>query len=247
MRRLESAPFVPTQNHQYVNEYVADKIERDLEKSIARTFPGHGLFGSDKIAPESEFEWICDYIDGAYSYSKKYKISVTSIALTYRGESIVCAVYNPWTDQLYSASKDKGAYLNERLLSPVPIDIEEGTLIDVEWWPWALYDLDSWLHEYSLASHVYVLHIGSIIHAACLVAEGVFGGAALAKYMKGKNHEIAAAKLLIEESGGLITDLFGNSLDGDPKEVHGLMIGSRRSHPKLIKSYEQFRKQYGHN
>lgn len=240
MVKLEGKPFQPAPDVTYINEYVAKEIEKYVAKEIAATFSEHNLFDfQPSLNHNADYEWVCDYVDGAYCYSKEHKISVTSIALQYKNKTIVSAIYNPWTKQLFYASKGAGAYLNDRKINVSRDAIVTGTLVDVEWWPWASYDIDTWLHDVSLETGIYVLHIGSVIHAACLVASGSFGAAALAKSMIGKNHEIAAIKLIIEEAGGLLTDLKGNAV-GYTNEIEGLLIANPVCHQDLVKRYATY-------
>ncbi len=234
---LEGKPFKPTKDINYINEHVAKEIEKFVAKEIATTLPDHNLFDfQPSLNAGVDYEWICDYVDGAYCYSKEHKISVTSIALQYKNKTIVSAIYNPWTRQLFYASKDGGAFLNDKQINTSHDAIATGTLVDVEWWPWANYDVDSWLHNVSLETGIYALHVGSVIHAACLVASGSFAAAVLGKSMIGKNHEIAAIKLIIEEAGGLLTDLEGSTV-GYKNEIKGLLIANPSCHQDLVKRY----------
>ncbi|MCW1908671.1 MAG: hypothetical protein KIH63_005000 [Candidatus Saccharibacteria bacterium] len=238
MTSLEDLAGPLPNNHQYINEYVAEVIEKQLAGEIASKFPDHSLFTKDDTG--SEYEWICDYIDGAYAYSKKHRISVTSVALVHKGVTIVAVVFDPWTDTLYSAIKGAGFRVNDQLCTSPELLSYRGSLVDVEWWRNAQYDVDSWLHTFSIENDVYVLHIGSIIHAACLVAKGTFSAAVLGKFMSGKNHEIAAIKLLVEEAGCKLSDLNGNEVN-NVGDVEGLVFANPAIHADLIKSYAQFK------
>ncbi|MEX0909964.1 MAG: inositol monophosphatase family protein [Candidatus Paceibacterota bacterium] len=194
----------------------------------------HHLFKHDDTEQERKgFEWICDYIDGAYSYSLGHRVSVTSVALTLDGKSQVAVVYEPWTNRLYAAVRGGGFTVNGKTVALRTIKLEEGTLIDVEWWPWATYDIDTWLHNVSMETHAYVLHIGCIVYGACLVASGVFGAAVLGRTMEGKNHEIAAMKLIVEEAGGIITDLKGLEIS-HIGTIEGLLIANNGVHGDLL-------------
>ncbi|MDP2692865.1 MAG: inositol monophosphatase family protein [bacterium] len=224
----------------YLNEYVANLMESQTKKRISKKYPKHNLFkcgGNSK----KDFEWICDYIDGAGSYSKGHKISVTSVALTYQNETIVSVVYNPWTKTTYSAYKGGGFYLNGSLQKQIKSNFHARKLINVEWWPKADYDVDSWLHQFSMKTGLYVLHIGSVIHAACLVASGTLSGSTLGKFMSGKNHEVAAIKLILEEAGCILTDLGGREIShvGD---IFGLLFAQKEMHGLMLKDYENFSK-----
>jgi len=224
--------------HTSLDKYISSRIESRTSQYLKKRYPEHGLFGASKNR-DYDFEWICDYIDGAYSYGQGYKISVTSVALTYKSKTIAAAVYNPWTDEMYVSGLGLGVYINGKKLKTLSSSKYQGKLVDVEWWPHASYDLDTWLHDFSIKKDVYVLHIGSIIHAACLVASGQFVAAVLGKFMQGKNHEIAAIKLIIEESGCKLTDLHGNKIThiGD---IEGLVFANKSIHETLIQSYKEY-------
>lgn len=225
----------------YINEYVADLIENYINKNIKKTFPNHSLFKNKPDTSNNEYGWICDYIDGAYCYSKGHKISVTSVALTHKGRTIVSAIYNPWTDTMYSACIDGGFFVNGKKQPKVNMQSFHRSLVNVEWWKNANYDVDTWMHNFSVHKNVYVLHIGSIIHAACLVADGVFSAAVLGKFMSGKNHEIAAISLIIQESGCILTDFRGKDIT-NTGDIEGLVFANRSIHEALIKDYEEFSK-----
>lgn len=223
--------------HRYINEYVAELIENTIEAALHAAYPDHKLFKGG--SGDSEYEWICDYIDGAYAYSKKHRISVTSVALVHKGQTIVAAVYNPWSDTMYHATLGGGFFVNEQRYSDVSQPDYKGSLVDVEWWRNASFDVDTWMHGFSVENDVYALHVGSVIHAACLVANGVFAAAVLGKFMSGKNHEIAAIKLLIEEAGCVLTDLHGTDVT-NVGDIDGLVFANKHIHPDLIKSYATF-------
>ena len=225
--------------HTYINEHVAYLIEKYIIAEIASNYPGHALFRG--VDTNKEFEWICDYIDGAYAYSRKHRISVTSIALTYKGTTVVAAVYNPWENILYHATIGHGFFVNDELFSNDATENYQGSLVDVEWWKNASYDVDTFLHNFSIKKDVYVLHVGSVIHAACLVANGTFAAAVLGKFMSGKNHEIAAISLLINEAGCLLTDLYGKVVT-NTGDIKGLVFANKSIHADLIKEYSIFDK-----
>jgi fructose-1,6-bisphosphatase/inositol monophosphatase family enzyme len=228
---------------EYLNQHVASVIEDNTLLKINEQFPSHGLFG--KKVTDNKLEWICDYIDGAYSYSRGFDISVTSVALTLNGKTVVSAVFNPWNNTLYSAAKGMGFFINgskqSLSINAEPTNLKD-SIIDVEWWPNAGYDIDTALHHFSLQEGPYILHLSSIIYAACLVCSGVFVAAALGKKMIGKNHEIAAISLITEESGCILTDLFGidtiSSGQTDDQVIEGLLFSKPDIHKKLTNFFK---------
>jgi len=63
---------------------------------------------------KSEYRWIIDPLDGTVNYTHALPIFCVSIGLEYKGEIIVGVVYDPNLDELFTAEKGKGAWLNKR-------------------------------------------------------------------------------------------------------------------------------------
>ncbi|NBI07403.1 inositol monophosphatase family protein [Senegalia massiliensis] len=93
---------------------IDDLSEKIIIKGIKREYPDH-----DILSEESEFEktdsdylWIIDPLDGTTNYAQGLPIFAVSIALEFRGKIVLGVVYNPMLDEMFSAVKGKGTYLN---------------------------------------------------------------------------------------------------------------------------------------
>lgn len=91
------------------------KVENFLIRNIVEQYPSHDIFGEEtgKTALGSDYLWIIDPIDGTTSFLHQQPFYSISIALKYKNETIMAAVYAPAYDELFYAEKDSGAYLNE--------------------------------------------------------------------------------------------------------------------------------------
>jgi fructose-1,6-bisphosphatase/inositol monophosphatase family enzyme len=208
-----------------INQLVIDEVER--------AYPEHSVFGEEASSDKhSEFAWVCDPIDGTVPYSKGLPVSVFSLALVQDGVPIVGVVYDPFMKRLYSAIKGGGAFLNDKPIKVSGIGLERHAIVNVEWWPEAEYDIDTLCHQLSLDTKAYVLHLGTVIDAACYVAAGRYEACIFAG-TNGKNVDIAAVKVIVEEAGGKVTDLFGNEqrYDGD---IKGAVISNGKIHTDLV-------------
>lgn len=99
---------------------VADvEIEDFLKSEIIGNWPDHGFWGEEgeRSNISSDYQWLIDSIDGTKFYIAQAPFFYVHIALTYKNEVILGLVYNPVSKQLFSASKDNGAYLNGKRLS----------------------------------------------------------------------------------------------------------------------------------
>jgi myo-inositol-1(or 4)-monophosphatase len=104
-----------------INDFVTE-VDHASEKIIIETlltaYPGHGILaeesGSQYGAKDSEFVWIIDPLDGTTNFIHGFPVYCVSIALAVRGKIEQAVVYDPSRNDLFTATKGRGAYLNER-------------------------------------------------------------------------------------------------------------------------------------
>ena len=93
----------------------ADKeSEAWLLRQIGSVFPNHAVLGEETGMHEGEggYCWVLDPLDGTNNYSQGLPVFAVSIALCYREETILGVVYAPYLDELYTAVRGEGAFLN---------------------------------------------------------------------------------------------------------------------------------------
>lgn len=219
---------------------LADKeINSYLIKKVKETFSTHSVDGEEEQFGEGKYVWVCDPIDGTAMYARNIPVAVFSLALVIDGVSTVGVIYDPFTDNLYSAVKGHGAYQNDEKIS-----VNDYTLDDMksvshfDMWPEAEYNLFPVLQE--LGKKTYFIGLGSIIRSSACVASGEFN---LAVYpgTTHKNCDIAAAKVIVEEAGGKVTDLFGNEQRYD-KSIKGAVISNGKVHDEVINTIKKYLK-----
>lgn len=90
--------------------------EKYLIKEIKKVYPNHSFLAeeSGEKTNNSPFTWIIDPIDGTTNFSIKNPLWSISIALAKENEIIFGAIYIPFSDELFHAYKNKGAYLNKK-------------------------------------------------------------------------------------------------------------------------------------
>lgn len=97
---------------------VVTRVDKESEafllEQIGRQFPGHAILGEESgaHAGTGDFLWVIDPLDGTNNFSQGLPIYTVSIGLQYKGETIVGVVYAPYFNELYTAAKGKGAFLN---------------------------------------------------------------------------------------------------------------------------------------
>jgi myo-inositol-1(or 4)-monophosphatase len=195
----------------------ADHLSESLiVERIRREFPGHDILTeeSPETANGSDFRWIIDPLDGTTNYAHGYPVFCVSIALEVKGVIMLGAVYNPMLDELFTAEKGAGAFLNGRrltvsrtetlsrglLATGFPYDIREDRNNNINYF------------KVMALSAQAVRRAGSAALDLAYIASGRFDGFWELKLMP---WDTAAGWLLVEEAGGVVTDL-----RGDPYHLH---------------------------
>ena len=214
---------IVTKADKEINDYLIQRVKSE--------FPSHSVDGEEEQFGKSDYVWVCDPVDGTAMYARHIPVAVFSLALVVDGVSTVGVIYDPWTDNLYSAIKGKGAFRNGEPIHVSNIALDDmRSVSNFDMWPEADYNLYDAIKE--LGKKTYFVSIASVIRACCCVANGDFN---LAIY-PGTNHkncDIAAAKVIVEEAGGKVTDLFGNEQRYD-KSINGAVISNGLVHDEMV-------------
>ena len=213
---------------------IADKeINSLVIERVKAAYPDDAVDGEEQSHGEKKSRvWVCDPIDGTNPFAMQLPVSVFSLALVVDGEPLVGVVYDPFCDKLYMATKDGGAFVNDTPLEVSKEPLGRRVRMNVDWWSDAKYDTLAAMQQLSRDTGVYLLYPGSTTHAAVLVAEGAFVASVFPGTV-GKNVDIAAAKVIVEEAGGKVTDIFGNEqrYDGD---IQGAIVSNGVVHDQLV-------------
>lgn len=214
------------------------EINQYLIKKVKETFPTHSVDGEEEQFGKSEYVWVCDPVDGTAMYARHIPVAVFSLALVVNGISTVGVVYDPFTNSMYSAIKDQGAYKNEEKINVNNIELDDMRSVSYfDMWPEAEYKLyNSVLNE--LGKKAYFISLGSIIRGCMCVANGDFT-LAIFPGTKHKNCDIAAAKVIVEEAGGKVTDFFGNEQRYD-QDINGAVISNGKVHDEVVDIIKKF-------
>ncbi|MHA6482671.1 inositol monophosphatase family protein [Paenibacillus sp. strain BS8-2] len=207
--------------HDLVTE-VDKGSERLIRNLIGTHFPHHAFLGEEGVEPgpeastqalaevsDSEYLWIVDPIDGTTNYVHGFPFFCVSIALAYKGEVIVGVIYDPCKDELFVAEKGKGAYVHGKKMGVSEETTLRSSLIATGLPADHHYALPLNLKGIQgIAPEVRNLRIaGSAALHLAYVAAGRLSGF----WEIGLNSwDLAAGTLLVQESGGQVTDTLGN-------------------------------------
>lgn len=210
-------------------DHAADKAILEV---IQQAYPEHGVVSeesSEKVS-ESEYKWIIDPIDGTVNFANNIPICCVSIGLEHKGKMLMGAVFNPIMNEFFFAESRKGATLNG-----VPIHVSSKTEVLksclVTGFPYTYLDEVNGplqVFERLIRSGVPVRRLGSAATDLCWVAAGRFDG-----FYEHKLNawDSAAGFLIVEEAGGKVTDLKGDTYS--PYEP-GIIATNGHLHTELV-------------
>ncbi len=215
------------------------EINKYLVAAVKEKFPNHSVDGEEEQFGKSNYVWVCDPIDGTAMYARGLPVSVFSLALVIDGKVQVGVIYDPFTDNLYSAIKGEGAYRNNQRINVSDIYLDDmKSVAHFDMWHKAEYNVCDVINE--LGKKTYFVGIGSIIRASTLVASGDFTLAIFPGTIH-KNCDIAAVKVIVEEAGGIVTDLFGNEQRYD-QDINGAIISNGKVHKEVVETINKYLK-----
>jgi myo-inositol-1(or 4)-monophosphatase len=228
------------------NDFVTE-VDHAAEQAIIETlwaaYPGHGIWaeesGKEHGAQDSEFVWIIDPLDGTTNFIHGLPVYCVSIALAVKGKVEQAVVYDPTRNDLFTATKGRGAFLNDRRLRVSTRTELKQSLISTGF-PYRQGD----------DFNRYLGMMGDVMQRTAGLRRP--GAAALdlayvaAGYTDGffelglQPWDVAAGSLLVTEAGGLVGNFTGESefleqnecLAGNPR-VYGQLVG-------LLGKYSKF-------
>ena len=219
------------------NDFVTEvdhKAEAIVIETLLGAYPDHGILaeesGSTHGTKDSEYVWIIDPLDGTTNFIHGFPFYAVSIALAFRGQVQQAVVYDPTRNDLFYASKGRGAFLNDRRLRVSRRTRLADCLISTGF-PFRKGDnFKRYLQmmEVIMPACAGLRRPGAAALDLCYVAAGNTDGffeTGLSPW------DIAAGSLMITEAGGLIGNFTGDSdylyqrevLAGSPK-IYGQLV-----------------------
>ena len=236
------------------NDFVSD-IDRQSESILLDTlfysYPTHlvrseegGYFRASKtregvtieqmdaadVPAVPEYEWIIDPLDGTTNYLHGFPVFCVSIAVKYRGKIEQGVVYDPLRNELFTATRGRGAQLNDRRIRVSRRTGLEGALLGTGFPYRDLSQLDEYLAVFRelITRTAGIRRPGSAALDLAYVAAGRMDGFWECGL---KEWDVAAGTLLIQEAGGTVTDFHGGEdylatgdIVGGNLRVHGAIL-----------------------
>jgi len=196
-------------NADYVSE-VDKAAERTIIETILDVYPTHAILAEESGAQgESEYLWIIDPLDGTTNFLHGFPQYAVSIALQHNGVLTQAVVYDPTKNDLFTATRGRGAFLNDRRIRVSKRAELADSLIGTGFPYTKFAHLDAYMDilRDMMQKTAGLRRPGSAALDLAYTAAGRYDGF----YETGlKPWDIAAGCLLITEAGGLVGDLEGN-------------------------------------
>ena len=221
-----------------VNDFVTE-VDRASEHAIIDTllnaYPGHGIqaeeSGREHGARDSEYVWIIDPLDGTTNFIHGFPVYCISIALLVKGRVEQAVIYDPTRNDLFTATRGRGAFLNDRRIRVSKRTQLKDSLIATGF-PFRPGD----------NFNVYLRMMADVMQrtaglrrpgAAALDLAYVAAGYSDGFFETGlKPWDVAAGSLLVTEAGGLIGNFTGEV--GDTLEQGECLAATPRVYAQLV-------------
>ena len=232
------------QEHQIDYKGVIDpvtEIDRQSEEyllgEIRKDFPDHHFLAEESGGTRGDnHQWYIDPLDGTVNYAHDIPFFSVSIGYASNGTMSLAAVYDPMRDELFTAERGKGAYLNGRSLRVSgTAELQKSLLVTG-------FPYDAWNSKFdNFANFVKfgklsqgVRRLGSAALDLSYVAAGRFDGfweLAL------KPWDVAAGGLICEEAGARVTNVYGNNDYISPPQ--SIVATTPAIHARMLEELEQ--------
>jgi myo-inositol-1(or 4)-monophosphatase len=212
------------------------EVDRAAEQVIMETlleaYPSHAILAEESGSHgESEYLWIIDPLDGTTNFLHGFPQFAVSIALEHKGVLTQAVIYDPVRNELFTATRGQGAYLNDKRIR-VSKRLHMADALIGTGFPYSNFQhIDAYMAILKdvMQKSSGLRRPGSAALDLAWMAAGRYDGF----FETGlKAWDIAAGCLLITEAGGMVSDLVGK--DSYIKTGH-ICAGNPEIHPQLLK------------
>ncbi|GAB4486175.1 MAG: inositol monophosphatase family protein [Anaerolineales bacterium] len=214
--------------------------EAFLLAEISRLFPGHNVLAEESGLTSNgaaEHLWYIDPLDGTVNYAHGIPMFCVSIAYAHQGQVVLAAIYDPMRDEMFTAERGKGSYLNgtRRLRASSQSEMQRSLL--VTGFPYDAWNSaqDNFANFVRFAKRSQgVRRLGSAAIDLCYVAAGRFDGF---WEISLKPWDVAAGGLIAEEAGALVTNALGEADYLSPPQ--SIVAANPGLHPKILAGLQE--------
>jgi myo-inositol-1(or 4)-monophosphatase len=233
---LESLKVQEKNKNDYVSE-VDRAAEQAIISTIHQAYPDHAILAEESGDHDgNDFQWVIDPLDGTTNYLHGFPQFSISIALKHRGVLESAVVYDPLKNELFTADKGNGAFLNERRIRVNNQKFLTGALIGtgIPFRDRRFIDQYLGMLKDMTKDTAGIRRPGSAALDFAWLAAGRIDGfweLGLSQW------DFAAGALLVKEAGGTVTDLSGGDKYLETGNVVAASVNLQREMLDLIKPH----------
>lgn len=179
--------------------------EKIIIDRLKKNYPTHSILSEESglSANDDNYTWVIDPLDGTTNYLHGFPIFSVSIALMYKGETVLGVVYIPKLDEMFTAVKNEGAYMNGKKIEVSNRDNLRASIFSTGFPYDKTTSEDNNLNIFnSIIKDIQgIRRTGSAAFDLCNTASGRIDGYWELKLSK---WDIAAGELIVREAGGKI-------------------------------------------
>lgn len=228
----------------HFNDFVTE-VDQAAEAAIIEVlktaYPDHAILAEESGASanlhdENDYVWIIDPLDGTTNFIHGFPQYCVSIALQHRGVITQAVVYDPTRNEMFTATKGAGAFLNEKRIRVTRCDKLADSLIGTGFPSRDLSALDQYLEMFKVMTGKCqgLRRPGSAALDLAYVATGRLDGF----FEKGlAPWDIAAGSLLITEAGGIVGNFSG---DADYLYKGDVLAGAPKVFAQMVNVLQPF-------
>jgi myo-inositol-1(or 4)-monophosphatase len=193
------------------------KVDEMITSLLTAEFPDHGIISeeSGKTRPDADLLWILDPIDGSKQYVRGIPLYGISLALRQRDELRLGVVYFPENDELFTAVRSEGAYLNgEKIVCSREKDLKDAIIcLEIP----SRHDDQDQLDAALARMKKLILNcgrariVGIATFGLCHCASGAFG-AYVNLGVSTREWDTAAGEIMVREAGGRVARVGGATI-----------------------------------
>lgn len=217
---------------------VADTIiNQHVIEAVQGAYPEDGILGEEaSFAIDRERLWVVDPIDGTMPFSIGIPVFTFSLALVNKhdGQPVVGVTYDPFLDQMYSAVKGGGAFLGDQQLRATDQKTINKAVIAASSRPLEYEGVRYNAGAFSDAVRLLdgrTLGFASFVYTSNRIATGQIAGSVVGGCGA---WDVAASSLIVQEAGGVVTDLRGEPRRFDEDGVGCVQAANPTLHAKIM-------------
>jgi myo-inositol-1(or 4)-monophosphatase len=205
------------------------QVEGEIITVIKEDYPNHSILSEEQgsLYTASEYKWIIDPLDGTHNYARRLPIFGTSIALEHKGEVVLGVIGLPYFDEIYTAERGRGSYLNCEEIHVSNTELSQSLMI---------YDTKLRVNREPMVAslsdlipEIFIIRMfGCSTWDLSLIAKGQ---ADFNVDFTAKPWDLAAGALIVEEAGGKVTDIQGKPWNA---YTQGFVASNGKVHEEVL-------------